>query len=369
MSASLVRRTSRCIVAVLAGGVLLAGCTAGTGTASSENAAQVTVAAAAEAPAGRDAAEFGVGSADAAGQLSAPDGAPAPAADAPQEAADLPAMAAADGKVIRTADLAVRLEVGPVPTTGNGTADRDAAAAARAAAASEAAGSARQIATAAGGFQASAEGGGSQFTISLRVPTAQYDSVLGKLSGLGEVTRRTESSEDVTGRSADVDSRVKSMTASVARVRALLSEATSIGDVISIEAELAAREADLESLQQQKAALDGQVALSTIGLSLTAVSADDAPPPATADSGFVAGIKAGWSSLLEFLSWSGGVVGALLPFLPIVVAVGALLWWCSRRLARRRSAARRMIRDRETGVEAPDTAPTAEPEPVGAGQR
>ena len=110
------------------------------------------------------------------------------------------------------------------------------------------------------------------------MPTGQYDAVLGKLAALGEVTRRTESSQDVTARSADVESRVKSMAASVVRVRALLAEATTIGDVISIEAELAAREADLESLQQQKAALDGQVAYSTIGVSITAVSAGRRAP-------------------------------------------------------------------------------------------
>ena len=42
--------------------------------------------------------------------------------------------------------------------------------------------------------------------------------------------------------------------------------------MISIESELAPREANLESLQQQQAALTGQVALSTISLSLTAVT-------------------------------------------------------------------------------------------------
>ncbi len=368
MGTSLVRRASRCIFAMLAAGVLLAGCTSGSGTASSEYAAQATAMAAGEAPAGRDGAEIGVDSAAAAGQIAAPNAAPEQAADSAAQAAELAATAAADGKVIRTADLDVRLDVEPVPTTGDGAADRDAAAAAQAAAAAGAAASAREIATAAGGFQASAEGGGSQFTISLRVPADRYDSVLGKLSGLGEVTRRTESSQDVTARSADVDSRVKSMTASVARVRALLAEATTIGDVISIEGELAAREADLESLQQQKAALDGQVTLSTIGLRLTAVSTDDAPPPAAVDSGFVAGIKAGWSSLLEFLSWSGGVIGALLPFVPLVIAAGALLWWLLRRLSRRHPAAGRTGPDAgEDGT--PDTSPTDAPEPVGAGTR
>lgn len=369
MGTSLVRRTSRCTIATIAGGVLLlAGCTAGSGT-DGENAAQATGVAAAEVPAGRDGAELGAGPADAGGQPSAPADGPQQGSDAPQQGADLVAPATADSKVVRTADLAVRVDAGPVPTTGDEAADRDAAAAARAVAAAAAATSVREIAAAAGGFQASAEGGGSQFAISLRVPTERYDAVLGRLAGLGEVTRRTESSEDVTARSVDVDSRVKSMAASVARVRALLAEATTIGDVISIEAELAAREADLDSLQQQKSALDGQVAYSTIGVSVTAVSAgDDAPPPAAADTGFVAGITAGWASLLDFLTWTGALVGALLPFTPFVVAVGGLLWWLLRRASRRRAAVTGTP-DGGPADGSPGTAPAGDPEPVGAGSR
>ena len=180
-------------------------------------------------------------------------------------------------KVIKTADLAVRLVVAPVPATDDSAGRpgrptrrpgprpspgrRD---------------SVRGIATAAGGFQASADGGGSQITISLRVPADQYDAVLDKLAALGEVTNRTETSQDVTAEVVDVNSRVDSMTASVARVRALLAQATNIADVISIESELAAREANLESLQQQQAALNGQVAMSTISLSLTAITDDPA---------------------------------------------------------------------------------------------
>ena len=105
--------------------------------------------------------------------------------------------------------------------------------------------SVRGIATAAGGFQSRRRRRRARsMTISLRVPADQYDAVIDKLAALGEVTNRTESSQDVTAEIVDVNSRVESMTASVARVRALLAQATDIADVISIESELAAREAE-----------------------------------------------------------------------------------------------------------------------------
>lgn len=92
----------------------------------------------------------------------------------------------------------------------------------------------------------------------MRVPVERYAAVINKILTLGELTSRTESSQDVTADVVDVNSRVKTMTASVARIRTLLSKATRIGDVIAIESELAVREADLESLEQQQASLGGR---------------------------------------------------------------------------------------------------------------
>jgi hypothetical protein len=255
-------------------------------------------------------------------------------------AAGLAAVPVDGSKVIRTADLSIRLRVEPVPSTESAAADRDGNAAARSTAVAQAAGTVRGIAAAAGGFQATADGGGAQVTVSLRVPTDQYDAVLDKLTAVGDVTARSESSQDVTAAVADVNSRVESMTASVARVRALLAQATGIADVISIESELANREADLESLQQQQAALSGQVAMSTISLSITAITTDPQPTePVTQDNPFITGLNSGWAALVGFAGWVGGVFGALLPFLPLLAGVAVLAWWLLRRTRRRRAAA------------------------------
>ena len=178
-----------------------------------------------------------------------------------------------------------------------------------------------------------------------------------------ELTNRTETSQDVTAQVADVNSRVESMTASVARVRALLASATGISDVISIESELAVREANLESLQQQQAALSGQVALSTISITLTAVTTDAAgTEPAPQDSGFIAGLNSGWAAMLGFLGGLAGVLGALLPFLPLIALAGLLIWWLIRRARRARSAQTDPITPRPQQTAAPETQ-----QPVGVG--
>ena len=328
------RTIGRSVVAAVAAGVVLAigGCTsdASSTSAFSQSADEQALARTEAAAAPSASPEFDGGS------VASPSATEAAGSGA---AAQQVAPALDTSKVIRTADLSVRMQVAPVPATDDATADREANAAARAAAVNQAASAARGIATGVGGYQSSADGGGSTVTISLRVPADQYDAVVERLAALGEVTSRTESSQDVTAELVDVDSRVQSMTASVARVRALLAQATTVAEVISVESELAVREANLESLQQQQAYLGGQVSLSTVTMTLTAITDDLATEPVTEQTGFLAGIKDGWAALVGIAGWLGGAVGAILPFLPLVAAAGLLLWWLLR-LARRRRAAR-----------------------------
>ena len=295
------------------------------------------------------------------------EGAPAPESGAAADSAEsgsagLGAVALDSSKVIKTADLAIRLQVEPTAETDDAATDREANAAARAAATGAAGAAARGIATGVGGFLASADGGGSSLAITVRVPADQYDTALERLGALGEVTGRTESSQDVTAEVVDVNSRVESMTASVARVRALLAQATTIAEVISIESELSVREANLESLQQQQASLSGQVAMSTISVSFTAVTDDPTVPPPAEQSGFVAGITAGWDALMDFFRLIGGAIGAFLPFLPLVAIAVVIIWWPIRRARRRRAAA-----NAATPPADPAPAPQSQEPPVPAG--
>ena len=138
-----------------------------------------------------------------------------------------------------------------------------------------------------------------------------------------------------------MNSRVETMTASVARVRALLAEAT----------EHRRRDRDrgaswrparpnLESLKQQQAYLAGQVALSTVTVDTDRRHRRAWDRVEESENGFLAGLAAGWSALLDFFAWIGAALGALLPFLPLFVVAGVLVWWLVRRLRRRRTAVR-----------------------------
>jgi Domain of unknown function (DUF4349) len=169
--------------------------------------------------------------------------------------------------------------------------------------------------------------------LTLRVPAASLDKLIDAIAGLGHVTSRSGQVVDATDQVVDLNARVASQQASVVRVRALLGQATSIGDIVSIEAELSRREADLDSLTGRLAALRDQVALSTltVDISKPGVPVD---PPASA-GGFLAGLADGWDGLQAVASAVGVAAGFLLPFAVVLAVLGGIAW-TGRRMVRTR---------------------------------
>jgi hypothetical protein len=160
--------------------------------------------------------------------------------------------------------------------------------------------------------------------LTLRVPPTEFRPMLKKIAGLGERLSQSQTAEDVTTQVVDTKSRLATQQRSVARVRALLSEANTIGEVVQVEAELAKREADLESLEAQLARLKDVTDLATIEVSLVGPDADD--PVDEEDLGFLAGLRGGWDAFVQIVLVGLTVLGALLPFLLAAAFVAVPAW-------------------------------------------
>jgi hypothetical protein len=140
------------------------------------------------------------------------------------------------------------------------------------------------------------------------------------------------STQDVTQQVIDVQSRLKTQQASVDRVRALLAQATTIAQIVSIESELTQREADLESMEAQLRGLADLTSLSTITVTLLGPDAKVVPKPKPKSGGFFGGLKAGWHTFLDSLKVLLTVIGAILPFAIVIgVPVWAVVWFTRRR--------------------------------------
>jgi hypothetical protein len=197
-----------------------------------------------------------------------------------------------------------------------------------------------RVAEAAGGFQAAGSldldtgdddgdgddggddgGPGASAEVVLRVPAAQFRSVLAAIGELGEVTDQQVRTEDVTGRVVDLEGRVAAARVSVERVRGFLDRTGDIAQLAAVERELLTRESELESLLGQLAALRDQVDLATITARFsTEPDAADADP---ADAGGLPGpgdaLRNGWELLVDAGQVTAAAAAFAVPFAPLAV--------------------------------------------------
>ncbi|MFC6238280.1 DUF4349 domain-containing protein [Longivirga aurantiaca] len=165
-------------------------------------------------------------------------------------------------------------------------------------------------------------------TTTYRVDNDEVDDLIRDLSALGTVEASYRTTEDVSGQVADVDARLETARASLARVRVLMDKAVTIADVVTLEAELSRRQADLESLQAQQRVLADQTAQATVTVRLVD---EQAPVVVEEETGFLAGLSAGWDAFTGAAVVALTVIGALVPFLLVLVPLGLLIWWLVRR--------------------------------------
>jgi hypothetical protein len=208
---------------------------------------------------------------------------------------------------------------------------------------------ATSIATAAGGY-VSAENASSDpaqpsqslATVTLKIPVVVYSTTLSELSGnvLGSRLSLAQQTQDVTQQVADVSSRVASDEAAITQLRALLSRAGSVGDLLSVQNQIDSEESDLEAMQSQQNALNHETAYATVALTIVGPKAAVKPKPKPAPPpGLVNGLAGGWHALRVALSWLLAIIGAVAPFAAVVAVAGVAALWVRRRLAARASRA------------------------------
>ncbi|KQR16772.1 DUF4349 domain-containing protein [Cellulomonas sp. Leaf334] len=168
-------------------------------------------------------------------------------------------------------------------------------------------------------------------TLTIRLPAAAVSPTLVALRELGDVEKVNLTKKDVTGAAQDLDARIHAMELSVERMTTLLATATTHDDIITAENALTEREAALEQLRSQRAAIAEQVSLSTIHVALVGPDLPPyvAPPapvePPTGPQSFLEGLVAGWDALVVVVSGVAIVLGVLLPWLAFGGAIAALV--------------------------------------------
>jgi hypothetical protein len=122
-------------------------------------------------------------------------------------------------------------------------------------------------------------------SLTLRVPTATYQDTLGELRALpgGKVGTEESGSNEVTEQYTDLQSRLRNLERTEQRYLALLEQATTIPDILTVNDRLDSVRLQIERIQGQLKVFDDLVELATIDVSLAPVlpgkpqPADDGP--------------------------------------------------------------------------------------------
>jgi hypothetical protein len=176
-----------------------------------------------------------------------------------------------------------------------------------------------------------------QVDLTLKIPVAQYGPVLAQLKGLGRKISFNSHAVDVTQQVADVNSRVTSAQAAIKQLRALLSKAGSVGQLLSVQETINRQESDLEALLAQQRALAHETSFATVTVTLVGHHAHVAQKPKKSSPGFLAGLKGGWHALVTVVGWLVTVLGSVLPFLIPIAVIAAIALGGRRWLARKKA--------------------------------
>jgi hypothetical protein len=174
-------------------------------------------------------------------------------------------------------------------------------------------------------------------SVTLKVPAAKLADFLNGMPSSFVASSINFSAIDHTGQFLDVNSRLASAHAHLAALQALLSRATSLGDITNLEQQIETVQTEIDTDQGQLNLLTASVDLATATVQMSergAAVARVVPPNPVSD-----GVGGGWNNAVRVTGAAlEGVVSAV-PLL-VLLAAGLLIWRRVGRapVSRRRSA-------------------------------
>lgn len=138
-------------------------------------------------------------------------------------------------------------------------------------------------------------------SLTVRIPLDKVDGFIAEVEKGGNVTNKSESTQDVTLQYSDLESRKKSLTVEQDRIWALLEKADTLEAVISLESRLSEIRYELESMESQLRMYDNQVEYSTVYLNINEIR-DPAEFTPTKQVGTMERIQNGFSQNLKAIT-------------------------------------------------------------------
>lgn len=178
--------------------------------------------------------------------------------------------------------------------------------------------------------------------LTLRIPVEQLDDFLTGASGLGRITRRSETAEDVTESYHDTRARLGTQQALMARLQALVTDAASLADLLELESQIADTQYQIDRLQSSLNSTERQVNFSTVDVALREekAAADITNSEKSLGERLLSALQSGGEAFLRLLEDGVVFLAAALPFIAIVAVVWGVVALIRRGIRRRKSPQR-----------------------------
>jgi len=193
-------------------------------------------------------------------------------------------------------------------------------------------------------------------TFVIKVPVENFPALVRGLAGVGHAERNAIDSQDVSEEYVDVQARVKNLKEQEAKLNELLKERRKeekLDDIIKIGDRIGLVRQDVERAEGRLKYLETMAALSTVNLSLR--EEKDYKPPTAPTYGSRVGttFSASWDGLVRFVTEVSLAVVALVPWLPVLVPLGVVVYLGVRSVRAGRRPVRRPVAVHAVPVEPP----------------
>ncbi len=169
-------------------------------------------------------------------------------------------------------------------------------------------------------------------TVTVKVPAARLSDLVAGLPADFTVSSLDYGSQDHTAQTVDLNARVAAATAQRTALEGLLNGARSIGDITSLEQQIAQVQLEIDQDQGQLNAVNSSVDLATANIGLTEKGAKPAPPPPVhSENALLHALRTGGGNAVQLVA--GGLLAAV-TVLPVLLLVAFAAWLGRRRIRR-----------------------------------
>jgi len=163
-------------------------------------------------------------------------------------------------------------------------------------------------------------------TLTLRVPAAEFESVLADLQKMGNILEKYVSSEDVTEQYVDAQARARNLRDTEIRLLSHLAESKKLSDTLEVEREITRIRGELEAIEGRLKYLSHRISFSTISLT---IQEEAGPEPVTPAQKFSPNQEF-TSAVRELVILGQGVLAQviwLVVFSPVWLPIILLIRW------------------------------------------